>query len=214
MLQGAIIGLIVGLIVVLVSLSKRKGVQKRLLAALHAGGPAAARPVLDKAYAPVEKLKLNQILEQRERMAGLTVIGDLNALEAELAGHTGKLTAVVQVNALGLLGVAIRSPDPLPAAARLDALATQMEQEGGITMGLVKKKTRALAALAQGLTGVPIAPEHRANLAKVAADGAMTALLVWQGLAQALYRVGDAAGGEEFRQKVLAHTNTFEVRPG
>ena len=214
MLQGAIIGAIVALIVILVSVSKRKGAQKKLLAALQAGGAAAARPVLDKAYAPVEKLRLSQIVEQGERMAGLALIGDLHSLEAELAMHTGSLTAVAHVDALGLIGLAIRSPDPTSAAARLDELATKVEQEGGMTMGQVKKKTRALAALAQGVAGMPISPDHRGRLATVAGDGAMTALLIWQGLAQALYRMGDTAGGEEFRQKVLAQTNAFETPQG
>jgi len=214
MLQGAIIGAVVALIVILLSVRKRKGAQKKLLAVLHAEGLAVVRPILDKSYPPVEKLRVSQIIEHGERMAGLALIGDLHALEAELAMHTGSLTTVAHVDALGLIGLAIRSPDPTSAAARLDELATKVEQEGGITMGQVKKKTRALAALAQGVAGMPISPDHRGRLATVAGDGALTALLIWQGLAQALYRMGDAAGGEEFRQKVLAHTNAFEPQQG
>ena len=210
MLQGAIIGAIVGVIVSLIMLLARRGFRTKFLRALNEGGPTAARALLDRKAEPATKLGINQILSQRERMAALALLGDVAALEQEIAGHRGPLTAVVQVNALGLLGVAVRSADPGDAVRRLDELATQMEREGGRTFALVKKKTRALAVLAQGLTGREIPSQTRMTLDSFSGDGGMVQLLVWQATAQALEKTGQTQQAEGIRQKVRALTDAFE----
>jgi len=210
MLEGAIIGAIVGVIFSLVMLLARRGFRTKLLRALKEGGPEAARALLDRKVEPATKVGVNQILSQRERMAALALLGDVAALEQEIAGHRGTLTAVVQVNALGLLGVAVRSADPADAARRLDELAAQMEREGGRTFALVKKKTRALAVLAQGLTGREIPSQTRMTLDSFSGDGGMVQLLVWQATAQALEKTGQTQQAQGIRDKVRAFTDAFE----
>lgn len=210
MIEGAIIGAVVGLIVSLVMMLGRKGTRKKLLEALRAAGRETARALLDQKLPPLTKIPLGKIIDQRERMAALAILGDVAALEAELPAHRGALTAVVQVNAVALLGIAVRSPDPRDAAARLDALATRMEQEGGATMALVKKKTRALAVLAKGLTGEPIPSQTRMVLDSLTGDGGMVQLVIWQALAQALEKAGtQLEQAQSLRRKVQEHTNAF-----
>jgi hypothetical protein len=210
MIEGAIIGAVVGLIVSLFMMLGRKGTRKKLLEALRAAGPQAARGLLDEKLPPLTKIPLGKIIDQRERMAALAILGDVAALEAELPAHRGALTAVVQVNAVALLGIAVRATDPSDAAARLDALATQMEQEGGATMALVKKKTRALAVLAKGLSGEPIPSQTRLVLDSLTGDGGMVQLVIWQALAQSLEKAGkQLEQARSLRGKVQEHTSAF-----
>jgi hypothetical protein len=210
MLQGAIIGAVVGVVVSLIMLVARRNFRTKFLRALKEGGPATARQVLDGKARPATKIGINRILDQRERMAALALLGDVTALEQEIAAHTGTLTAVVQVNALALLGIAVRSADPTDAARRLDELAGQMERDGGRTMALVKKKTRALAVLAQGLTGQSVPSQTRMTLDSFNGDGGMVQLLVWQATAQALEKTGQTQQAQGIRQKVRVFTDAFE----
>jgi hypothetical protein len=211
MIEGAIIGAVIGLVVSMVMLLARKGTRKKLLQTLKAEGPEAARRLLDEKLPPLTKIPLGKILDQRERMVALAILGDLPALEQEIAAHRGTLTAVVQVDAIGLLGIALRSPDPSDAVARLDALATRMEKEGGATMALVKKKTRALAVLGKGLTGEPIPSQTRLVLESLTGDGGMVQLLIWQAIARSLEKGGaQLEQAQGLRRKVQEHTDAFE----
>jgi hypothetical protein len=210
MIEGAIIGAVVGLVFSLIMILKRKGLRKELLRLLKGPGPDAARQYLDKKIQPLTKIKLNQILDQRERMAALTLLDDRDALEQEIAGHLGPLTAVVQVNAIALLGLALRAEDPSEPAQRLEQLATQVEQEGGRTLKLVKKKTRALAVLAQALGGERIPSDVRLTLESFSGDGGMVQLLVWQATAVALDKLEQTQQASDLRQKVRSFTDAFE----
>ena len=211
MIEGAIIGAVVGLIVSLVMMLGRKGTRKKLLETHKTAGLEAARRFLDQKIPPLTKIPLGKILDQRERMAALAILGDLPTIEQEIPAHRGALTAVIQVNAIALLGIAVRSADPKDAVARLDALATQMEQEGGATMALVKKKTRALAVLAKGLTGEPIPSQTRMVLDSLTGDGGMVQLVIWQAIAQSLEKQGtQLEQAQSLRRKVQEHTSAFE----
>ena len=139
----------------------------------------------------------------------VALVGQYRA-SSEIAGHTGPLTAVVQVNAIALLGLALRAEDPSGPGQRLDQLATQMEQEGGRTMKLVKKKTRALAVLAQALAGERIPSEVRLTLESFSGDGGMVQLLVWQATAVALEKLGQTQQANDLRTKVRSFTDAFE----
>lgn len=210
MIEGAIIGGAIGVTVSLVMLAQRSGRRKKLIKALASpDGPEAARTLLDASIKPVTKIPLSKILDQRERMAGLAVLGAVDALEQELAAHEGALTSVVQVGAIGLLGLALRK-DPAEAAERLDALATRMEQEGGRAMALVKKKTRALAHLAAGLAGTPIPVDKLLTIEQLASDGGLVQLVVWQALSLAMRKAGKLPQAEGFANKVRQHTRAFE----
>jgi hypothetical protein len=209
-LTGAIIGAIAGLTVSLIMILMRRGFRTTFLRALREQGPAAARAVLDGKVRAAAKIALRHIIDQRERMAALALLGDVTTIEQEMAQHTGLLTAVVQVNAIGLLGVGVRSADPSDPARRLDELATRMESEGGRAMVLVKKKARALAVLALGLTGKPIPSPTRMTLDSFNGDGGMVQILVWQATALALERVGQTQQAQGIRGKVRLLTDAFD----
>jgi len=211
-IEGAIIGAVVGGVVSLVMILMRKGLRKELLRLLKQQGPEAARRFLDRKIPATRKLGINQILNQRERMAALALLGDTEAIDQEVAGHHGVLTATVQVGAIGLLGLTLRGADPAEGAARLDALATKMEQEGGRTMALVKKKTRALAVLANAMaSGERIPSEVRLTLESFSGDGGMVQLLVWQATAIALEKLGQEQQAQGLRDKVRAFTDAFDT---
>jgi len=211
-IEGAIIGGAVGLVVSLVMLLKRKGLRDRFLKLLKEQGPDAARSFLDKKHPPLKKLPLSKLLDQRERMAALTVLGQTDAIEQEIAGHHGALTTTVQVGSIGLLGLTLRGPDPADAERRLDELAARMEQEGGRTMKLVKKKTRALAMLAHAtVAGEKIPSDVRMTLDSFSSDGGLVPLLVWQALAVTLDKIGQEGQAAGLRGKVQALTNAFDT---
>lgn len=209
MLMGAIIGAVVGLLVTMIMLSQRNRRKKAFLTALNSQGPEAARAFLDSAIKPRAKMGVSHILDQRERMAGLALLGDVQAIEAEHANHTGPLTAEVQVGAIALLGVALRSDDPRDAAGRLDALATRFEGEGGRMMALVKKKTRAMAAVAAGLTGKPVPREMRDQIASMASgETPLVKLCLYAAMARAIEAIGGDAG--HLWRMVREHTHAFD----
>ena len=209
MLQGAIIGLIVGLVMTVVMTSKQKKRKERFFKALDNNGPEAARTVLDTEVKPLAKLPMNSILDQQDRMAGLAIIGDLQTLETEIAGHTGKLVSVAQVNAIGLLGVTIRADDPADGARRLEELATRMESEGGATTKLVKKKVRNLANLARSITGQMMPPDTSTAIQQMTTrEPQLVRVLLCQGMVRAI----SAAGGDpaEMRARVQKDTRAFD----
>jgi hypothetical protein len=188
---------------------KRKGLRKAFLGALQAQGPQAARAVLDRRIPATKKLKLNQIVDQRERMAALAILNDVTSLQAELDGHHGPLTGVTQVNAMGLLGVALRSAEPGPAATALEQVADNVDQHGGRSLGLVKKKTRALAKLARALDGGQLESRDRLTLESFSRDGGMVELVVLAATARALDAAGQPKQAAGLRGKVEAHTSAL-----
>ena len=211
MIQGALIGLIVGVILTVMRARSRKGIQAAVLGPLAAGDPAQARAALDKKIPPLTKIPNTKILEQRDRMAALTLLNDVQALEAETASHSGHITAVGQVNAIALLGVALRSADPADAARRLEDLATRVETEGGRLLGLVKKQVRAFAVLARGLGGAPMSADALGPIAALANESGVTQIVLWQALARAYAAAGQAQNAESYRARVQAVTQAFEA---
>lgn len=211
MLEGMIIGAVVGLIGAVVALITNAKRRDAVLKHLEAGDREAARAALDKRLPPAtKKLSLNDILKQRERMAGLTLLGDTASIQSELAGLSGPLTAVTQVSCLGLLGLALRA-EPGPAAAQLAELAAKMEREGGKMMGLVKKKTRACALLASSMAGAGIGPEEWKSLHSLTREQGMCQLVLWQALATALRKSGDTSQAATYEEKVRQRTRAFEA---
>ncbi len=194
MLQGAIIGGVVGFIVAFVMLKKRSGAGRRVYQALESGGAPAARAVLDPWIAPINgPIKLSKLLDTIERVAALAIIGDLDALRAELARAEGKLSAVVQVQAMGLVALVTEAEDPAQWAAELEQVAQRVEAEGGAMLKLVKRNTRWMADVARELSGEgAVSYEHKQALAKYAGQmGPFSKPLLFKFLAKAT----EASGG-------------------
>ncbi len=207
--EGAITGAVVGLVVSLAMIWHRARWAKRFLAALEGSGAGPARVLLDQGRPAAAKLSLGKLLSSRERMAGLTLLGDVEALQAEVAGHTGPLTAVVQVGAVGLLGLTLRGSDRAAAARELDALATRMETEGGAMMKLVKQQTRALATLARCVAdGRPVPQEIHGTVGALAKNGKLVEAVVYQAVLEATRAAGGDPRGLE--AKVRGITTAFD----
>jgi hypothetical protein len=214
MIQGAIIGLIVGIVMTVVMARKRKGIQAAVLGPLNAGDATQARAALDKKVPPLTKIPNTKIIEQRDRMAALTLLNDVQALEAEAASHSGHITALGQVNAVALLGIAVRSADPADAAQRLEALATHVETEGGRLLGLVKKQVRAFAVLGRGLTGAPMDADALGPIASLANESGVTQIVLWQAFVRAYEASGQTQNAESYRTRVQAATKAFDAQAG
>lgn len=212
-IEGAIIGGVIGAGISVAMLLQRSSRRKKLIKALGSGdGAKQARALLDASLPARDKIPLSKILDQRERMAGLAMLDDCAAIEGEIAQHQGAPTSEVQVNAMGLLGLAVRGDATAPE--RLEELAGRMESEGGRTMHLVKKKTRALAHLAAGAAGAPIPTDQLMAIESLAADGGMVQLLVWQALSMAMERAGKNPQAEGYRNRVRQQTRAFEGPEG
>lgn len=209
MLQGAIIGAIVGGIMALMMFLKRRNRKEALLSTLEEQGPTAARTKLDLMIPPVRKIPINKIMDQCERMASLAIIGDTKALQDEIDGHDGKLTAVAQVDGLALLGLAIRSDDPAPHAKALDALAAKMEAEGGALMKLVKDKLRTFAGVAQAIAGQEVERKvHVQGRTLASKETGTPKIVMLQALALALEATGSS--GDALRDEVRKLTRAFD----
>jgi hypothetical protein len=210
MLTYALIGAFIGAMITIITVSKAKGSSDKRMRALETQGPGAARALLDTQIPPVDDLPMSKILEQKERMASLAMMGDVASLEREAPRHRGALTSIVQVNAMAMLGIAFRAPDKrAQAVAELERLATQMETEGGALMGLVKKKTRAMAHLGRGLLGEPIHVDQHLVIQQLTKEPNATGLLVAAAWAEALRLTGQQARAEEVMAGVRAKTRAF-----
>jgi hypothetical protein len=212
MMTGMIVGLIVGLIGALSFTLKTKGAAKKVLSTLDTEGADAARLKLEQVIRPLEKIGANQIVEQRDRMAALGIIGDVASIEREMARHQGPLPTLAQVHSVGLLGIVLRGDDAKrqDAARQLDALATRVETESGRIYGLVKKKTRAMAHLARTLaTGEPLRAEHQQDILPLTRDIGIAPILASAALAQACDATGMREQAEQLRQKIRLSTKAF-----
>jgi hypothetical protein len=216
MLQGALIGAVVGLVMAFMMVQQRRGLLKSVLGALAQSGPAAARTVLDGKVPQLQVVKLRDIDKQRQRMACLVLIGDVDAVEREVAQHTGDLTAITQVDAVAYLGLALRTDGERRARsiAALDAIATKMEQEGGMLMGVVKKKTRALAALGHGLLRQPIPLDQKLQVDTMAREKSSSGLIISQALGVSLAMLGRTDLAEPHLARVRSETSAFEPARG
>jgi hypothetical protein len=208
MLEGAIIGAVVGFIVAIVMVIKLSRRRESILKSLENDGAQAARQQLEKSYPAVTKIPLSKIIDQRERMAALTLIGDTESLSSELAGHTGPITATAQVGSIGILGLALRK-DARQAAARLQELSDRTKKEGGKMLGLVKKKTRALASLAKAMCSEPIDAEAWKAIESMSGESGLAQLVIWQSIANAKRQLGQEAEAEAYEAKVRQKTQAF-----
>ncbi|MEM9459798.1 MAG: hypothetical protein AAGF11_36815 [Myxococcota bacterium] len=212
MSQGAIIGMLVGVVMMLILMAKRRKRKDALLSTLEQQGPGPARALLDRTLPAMGTIPLGKIVDQCERMASLAIIGDTEALRAEIDRHEGKLTAIAQVNGLALLGLAIRSDDPAPHAQALTELSARMDAEGGLMMKLVKDKLRTYAGIAQAITGQKVERKIHVNGRTLASKETGTPKIV---LLQALARALEGTGGhsESLRAEVRASTRAFDDPP-
>jgi hypothetical protein len=106
------IGLIISLLVAIVTAIARSqrgssGAARDFLAFLQAGDKAAARSALDRRYPAEREASGRSYVRLRQRFAGLALLADAAAIEAELAALTGPPEWTIPVELIAYLGLAI-----------------------------------------------------------------------------------------------------------
>ncbi len=211
--HGLIIAIVSAIVLAAISLFLRNRLREAVLGTLKRRGAEAALVLLDSRIPPLKQVEASQLGQQRERMAALALLGRYGQLERELAAHTGAISAVVPVKALGLLALAVRADDPRRAAARLGDLAAEVERDGG-QMGVpVQKCTRALASLAGAIaSGSRLEATVRVTIKQLCDAGGLTQLVIWQALRRSLAAAALDDQADVYASSVRALTSVFEDR--
>lgn len=210
MLQGAIIGAVVGLIMTIVMAQQRKKGAGSVLSALESSGKAAAREAIDKMQPAVTKIPTSKFVKLQERFAALAIIDDTDALEAEVNGVTGAKNVVVQLQGIGLLGLAVRADDPTPYAERLKAVSDEFERDGGKLMKLVKRNLRVYADIAAHLNGGNLADESKVSFGSLAQKNSMLGVVLYQAMGMHHRANGNDSDANSCFEVVKAQTQAFE----
>jgi hypothetical protein len=186
---GAVLALVIGALVTLATRRKARA----FLAALAARGPTAMRAEIDRTLPPATALDRKNAWRVRERMAALALVGDLAAVEREVATQQGGLDALAVAQSAGLYALTLHGREPAQAAERLAALARRAEAElTGMKARLLVPPTRALAELGAALAGRGAPPATTVTLERFVRQQPLVRLVVWQGLARACEAHGDA----------------------
>jgi hypothetical protein len=203
------VGLAICAVVVAVEFLKKKQTGRRFLGILNTGGAVAARQFLQSRVPSAIRLLPNKVNEQRTRMAALVILGDVEQIQTELGGHRDEnLIHTARVHVVGLLGLAVRAPDPSPYVDHLESLASRVAM-GGPEHPLALE-TRRAADLGAALAGRPLGPVLTAAiLSDAKRSERLVGLVQRQALAVALERGGDAAKANEIFALVRAQASTF-----
>ncbi|MGK0360406.1 MAG: hypothetical protein ACI9U2_002719 [Bradymonadia bacterium] len=209
MLQGAIIGAIVGIIMTIVINRQKKNGALKVLGELEASGQQAARRALDAMQPAVTKVATSKFQKAIERLAGLAVIEETAALQAELNGLTGAQNILVQLKGIGLLGLAVRADDPSIYARQLRALSDAFDKDGGVLMKLVKRNLRIYANLAEGIAGDALTDETKLQFGNLAPKSSMAGIVMYQARVMAAQANGQSTEAAACFEVVKGQTQAF-----
>jgi hypothetical protein len=169
--------------------------QKKLVAAVDHGDLPKARALIAK-HAPPVKAKGSfpnlKLLPQRTRVLGLWLVGDLDAVRAELALHTGGPAYLTNVHLFGLLALATEpGTDAQSLVAEAERVAERVDKEASALQKLLKDYAKMLVAVGAGLAGRPIDGRAIGALVnKVGGEPVLTKILVLRMLVVAAERAG------------------------
>ncbi|MCB9603986.1 MAG: hypothetical protein H6720_27005 [Sandaracinus sp.] len=208
MLQGAIIGAVVGIIMVFVQMARMRRGADKVMGALQQGGEGA-RPALDAWVKPVvagQKVSANKLVDTLERFSWLALLGDFDALEEEGGNSDGMLGVRTQCQAHALAAL-IAHRDLPRDVENLERVTETIEREGGALMGLVKKNTRDLLAMAHAKAGRGLDTASRDRVVSRARQSSPASKVVLLRLAT----VATRAAGQD-ASALEAEANTANVR--
>jgi hypothetical protein len=212
MIEGAIIGGISGGTAALVMVWRQAQWQKRLLKTLADKGHDAARALLDQrapTLKPQRSFPIRKLLLQRARITGLTILGDGAEIQRELSQHGGSAAYKFQVQAFGLLGLALQGDDVAGRARELEEVARQVDAEANALQKILKDRTALLARLGKALTGEPLANTDATAIQRWAnADPILTRVVLFRALDIAAQKSG--APNPRYREGWRALTTAFE----
>jgi hypothetical protein len=198
-LGGALIGLIIGIVMAASAASGRKKANA-FIVSLATEGPQAMRARIDAEFPYAGRLDVKNVRTNRRRVAALSLVGDLGAIEREIAACQGKPELVCQVQGIGLLALALYGPDAAGAAARLTALAQHTKASvKGLAKKIVVPWTEGYAALAAALAGQGPAPSDIVTLEKSVMGEPLVHVVVWQALVRVLEASAEPQRATRFR---------------
>jgi hypothetical protein len=182
--------------------------QKQLVAAVDKGDLAKARALIAK-HAPAVKAKGSfpnlKLLPQRTRVLGLWLVGDLDAVRAELALHTGGPAYLTNVHLFGLLALATEpGTDAQSLIAEAEQVCARVDKEAAAIQKLLKDYAKMLVAVGIGLAGRPIDGRAiGALLNKVGSEPVLTKILALRMIVVAAERAGTPSPDFAARLRVL-----------
>jgi len=182
--------------------------QKQLVAAVDRGDLAKARALIAK-HAPPVKAKGSfpnlKLLPQRTRVLGLWLIGDLDAVRAELALHTGGPAYLTNVHLFGLLALATEpGTDAQSLVAEAEQVSARVDQEAAAIQKLLKDYAKMLVAVGAGLAARPVDGRAiGALLGKVGNEPILTKILAMRMIVVAAERIGAPASEHAARLRAL-----------
>lgn len=209
MLQGAIIGAIVGIVMMFIQNQQKKKGAVKVLGELDSSGQQAARAALDAMQPAVTKVPTSKFQKVTERFAGLAIIDETAALQGEINGLTGAQNVLVQLQGIGLLGMAIRAEDPSVYATELRALSDAYDKDGGKLMKLVKRNLRVYANLAAGLSGEALTDETKLQFGSLAPKNSMAGIIMYQARGMAAQATGQSTDAASCFEVVKGQTQAF-----
>jgi hypothetical protein len=156
-------------------------------AALTAIGPTALRARVDRDHPAAAAIDHRNARALRTRMAALALLGDISAIEREVATHQGLLLDLADVQTIGLLALALRGREPARAAVRLRALADRASRElaGALAAGALPT-ILSFASLAEALVGAAPPPISTAALERATRTEPLVRALVWESFTRVL----------------------------
>lgn len=142
MLIGVVSGLIILGIMTLVRQSKAKAQAAGVQAALVAGG-AGGRAALDRRIPAQAGLRLDPDVEQqRERLAALAQLGELDAIAREIEAFDGTPIHIATARTVGFVALAAAGRDPAAQLAGFEA-----DHAALVAAGVNKLSLRAVASV-------------------------------------------------------------------
>jgi hypothetical protein len=213
MTEGAIIGGVAGGLATLVMVWRQTLWQKRLLRTLTEKGHDAARALLDSrapTLKPQKSFPISKLIQQRTRISGLTVLGDVAEIARELSQHSGGTAYKFQVQGFGLLGLAIHGDDTAGRVRELEELSRVVTAEANVLQKLVKERLELLARLGQALSGATplVTSDEVAILRWAKAEPVLTRVVLFRGLDLAAQKSGGSNAG--YRAAWQELTTAFE----
>ncbi|MFO0744447.1 MAG: hypothetical protein U1F43_02090 [Myxococcota bacterium] len=155
--MGALIGGVLGLIILgimaLVRSSKAKAHAAGMQQALSVGG-TGGRAALDKRLPAARSLFGDvEVARQSERIAALATLGELDAVDAEMAAYAGSTLHVATARSIGRVALALHGRDPAGQLAALEADVQALAAQG--TNKLSLRAVASLVPVVRALGGAP-----------------------------------------------------------
>jgi hypothetical protein len=193
---GGVVGaIIVGLIIFIAKERSRSGA-KQIFEALHAGGVAAARPLVDQRY-PNRKNRAAPA-----RFAALALIGDCETIERELPSLVGHPLWVATTQSVAWLALALYGRDAKTALARLADTTQRGISKAPRLAKVAIEHLVALSALGAATAGGPVSTIPAAAVWRLAGQDAMMRLLLVEAWARGYEAAGEPEKAANARERI------------